>query len=138
MESRGNTKNKRSFFPFLFSSPEEKSAVLSGIIIAGIMSLTFLAIPRGTTTTATITPEGEVAASQQPSQEENDVIFSKYINDVEGCFSPATLPSNALVCQQRIIGGLDRYCNHNIESFDVEKCTVIRNDYRVFELLMTS
>jgi hypothetical protein len=137
MESRGNTKNKRSFFPFLFSSPEEKSAVLSGIIIAGIMSLIFLAIPRGTTT---ITQEGEVAAAaaQQPSQEENDVIFSKYINDVEGCFSPATLPSNALVCQQRISAGLDRFCNHNIESFDVEKCRVIRNDYRVFELLMTS
>jgi hypothetical protein len=131
MDSRGNTKNKRSFFSFFFSSPEEKSAVLSGIIIAGIMSLTFLAIPRGTT----ITPEGEVAAAQQLSQEENDIIFSKYVNDVEDCFSPATPPSNAVVCQQRITTGLDRYCNHNIESFDVEKCKIIRNDYRVFELM---
>lgn len=135
MYNQDNTKNKRSFFSSLFSSPEEKSAVLSGIIIAGIMSLIFLAIPRGTT----LVPEEEevaaAAAAQQP-QEENDVIFSKYVNDVEGCFSTATPPPNALVCQERITAALDRYCNNNIESFDQEKCTIIRSDFRVFELLM--
>lgn len=133
MYNQDNTKNKRSFLSSLFSSPEEKSAVLSGIIIAAIMSLIFLAIPRGTT----LVPEEEVAAAaaQQP-QEENDVIFSKYVNDVGGCFSTATPPTNALVCQERITAALDRYCNNNIESFDQEKCTIIRSDFRVFELLM--